>query len=131
MEKEIIQQQELLEFHPKTSFIIICKGRVVSIGFDEITHVSKYGGETVIYTKARSYRTYHSLQEILNDLPVNEFFRVHRSHILSLQYMKGIRRNKIMVTQFYLPVTKHYKIQLCKKLAMIIDRNYLFIIMDE
>lgn len=126
MEKELIQQQILLEFYPKTSFTIICKGRVVSISFEVITHVSKYGNETVIYTKGRSYRTYNSLQEILNDLPVNEFFRVHRSHIVSLRVMNGIKRKRIRAGEYYLPVSRYYRVQLLSRLGSILDREFIF-----
>jgi hypothetical protein len=45
--------------------------------------------------------------------------------------MTGMWRNKMMVNEFYLPVTKYYKEQLCKGLAMILNRRYLLLIKDE
>lgn len=126
MEKELIQQEKLMEYHPKTSIIAISGGRVVSILFTEITHVSRYGNETVIYTVNNCFRTYHSLQDVLNDLPVNEFFMVHRSHIVSLKHMRGVRRKRIVVGEYYVPVSKFYKAQLLVSLGEILDREYFF-----
>ncbi len=124
--KEELINKQLKEFYPKTSFNIICKGRVVNIGFKEITHVSKYGYEVVIYTKENQYRTRHSLQEIMNDLPVNDFFRVHKSHIVSLRFMNGIERRRVRVLDYYLPMSAYYKMQLKKSLQKILDKSCEF-----
>lgn len=125
MEKELLIEP-LIQFQPKTAIAIISKGKVVSIAFGEITHVSKYGNESVIYTAESSYRTYYSLQEILNDLPVNDFFRIHRSHIISLKHMNGVKRKRILVEEYYLPVSKYFKIQLIKKLREVLDKECRF-----
>lgn len=126
MERKLIQHQVLLAFQPKTSICFISKGRVVNLKHDVVTHVSKYGNETVVYTKYNNYRTYSSLQEILNDLPVKDFFRVHRSHVVSLKYMNGIRRKRIEVGEYYLPVSKYYKMQLITGLRDVLDRAFVF-----
>jgi DNA-binding LytR/AlgR family response regulator len=125
MEKELLIEP-LIEFQSKTAIAIISKGKVVSIRFDEITHVSKYGNESVVYTAESSYRTYYSMQEILNDLPVNDFFRIHRSHIISLKHINGVKRKRIRVGEYYLPVSKYFKIQLIKSLQQILDKECSF-----
>lgn len=127
MEKELIQQEKLLEFQPKTSITAISGGRVVSILFADITHVSKYGNETVIYTVNNSYRTYHSLKGLLTDLPVNVFFLVHQSHIVSLRHMTGVRKGRLVVGEYYVPMSRNYKVQLMVRLREIVEREYFFI----
>jgi len=125
MAKEVIQDQILL-YHPRKSFTVISKGRVVNILFEEITHASKYGNETMIYTVSTHYKTSNNLREILNELPVNDFFRIHRSHIVALKFMNGVKRNRIVVGDFFLPVTKYYKVPLLARFAEIINRNIFF-----
>ena len=146
MEQELLQSKGLLEYHPKTSFAILSKGRVVSIRINEITHVSKCGNETVIYTATLSscapnlsvvseggtcYKTFHSLQEIMNDLPVNDFCRIHKSHIVSLRCINEVKKKRIQVGEYYLPVSTYYKVQLCSSLAMLLDRHFYFISSHE
>lgn len=114
----------MLEFHPKTSFTIISKGRVVNLRFDEITHVSKYSNEVAIYTRETSYRIYINLKEIMQDLPANDFFRIHKSHIISLKHMSGIKEKKIMVGEYRLPVSNHYKLRMKAHLKKILDEKY-------
>ncbi len=127
MEKELIQQEKLLEFRPKTSITAISGGRVVNILFAEITHVSKYGNESVIYTVNNSYRTYHSLKSLLTDLPVNDFFQVHQSHIVSLRHMAGVRKGRLIVGDYYVPLSKNYKVELLARLKETLVREYFFI----
>jgi len=125
MEKELIQEK-LIEFKQKTSFTVISKGRVVSIEFNEVTHISKFGYEVVIYTCNREYRTRYSLQEIMKDLPVSDFFRVHKSHIVSLKHMSGIKRKRAKVGEYYLPVSKYYRLLMIKRLEEMLEGEYMF-----
>lgn len=125
METKVLSGR-LIEYTPKTSFTIICKGRVVNIEFSQITHISKYGSETVIYTMTSEYRTKYSLQEIMKELPVNDFFRIHRSHILALHFMNGVKKKRICVGEYLLPISKYYKHQLIKSIQSFIDKEIDF-----
>lgn len=125
METQVLNNR-LIEYIPKTSFSIICKGRVVNIEFIQITHVSKYGSETVIYTMTGEYRTRYSLQEIMNDLPVNDFFRIHRSHIMALRFMYGVKKKRICVGEYLLPISKYYKSQVIKSIQSFLDKEFDF-----
>lgn len=123
MERELIQKQ-ILAYHPKTSLTVICKGRVVSIGFDELICARKFGNEVLIYTDKSEYRTRYSLQDILNDLPVNEFFRVHKSHIISLKKIKTISGNTVSLVEYKVPLSKYYKVQMIKQLGEMLEKKY-------
>lgn len=118
MEKELIRDQ-LLEFEPKTSFTVISKGRVVNIGFAEISHIRKFGSEVIVYASNREYRTKYSLQDIMNELPVNDFFRIHKSHIVSLKHIDGIKRNRVQIGNTFLEMSNYYycKAQMIAELA--------------
>lgn len=125
METQIFSDR-LIEYTQKTSFSIICKGRVVNIEFRQITHISKYGSETVVYTMTGEYRTRYSLQEIMNDLPVNDFFRIHRSHILALGFMNGVKKKRVCVGEYFLPISKYYKTQVIKAIQSLLAKEYEF-----
>ncbi len=124
MESQLLKKSQLIEFQPKKAVCFISKGRVVNVPFDEIIHVSKRGNETVVYTTNSNYRTHISLQELLHDLPVNDFFRVHRSHIISLRMMTGINKNKIRVGEFRVPVSKYYRLLMISILGEMLEQKY-------
>ena len=125
MEAQLIQQS-LLEFQPRTSFTILNNGAVINLDFNEITHVSKYGNETVIHTQMTRYRTYHSLQEIINDLPVNDFFSINQKQVIALKYINGIKRKRIQVGDYFLWLTKEARRQLIGRIQKQLDEEYVF-----
>jgi len=109
-----------------TSFSIICYGRRIVIACDAVTHVSKFANDVVIYTIETSYTTQHSLKEILDALPRNRFYRIHRSHIVSSDFLSSFRHNCIFVNGDYLPVSAYYKVQLYQRLQMLVNKYYNF-----
>lgn len=106
-----------LVIEERKSFSVISKSRVVNIVFEEVTHIRKFGSEAVIYTNEREYRTKLSLQEIMNELPANEFYRVHRSHIISRKFLSCVNGMKIKVRDHFLPISKYYKVQIIAQLG--------------
>ena len=126
MKKELVKEGQLIEFYPKTSFCFLSKARVIKISINKITHISKYRNETIIYTALKSYRTFLSIQEVLNDLPMNDFFRIHKSHIVALRFVNGAERKSIKAGEYYLPITNYYKAELVMYLGRILDKGFKY-----
>ncbi|HMU47862.1 MAG TPA: LytTR family DNA-binding domain-containing protein [Chitinophagaceae bacterium] len=124
MEKELIKIK-LLQYKPRTSLTVISGGRVVRIIIKDIIRVAKYANNAIIYTMENEYRTLYSLQEIMNDLPVNDFFRVHRSHIVCLNRITKIEKARIRIGDFKVPVTKYYKSLMAKRLREMLESHFL------
>lgn len=123
MQKELLQDKQILVFHPKASLCFISRGRVMNVQFEEITFITRRGGYAFIYTIVGSYQTSMSLQEILYELPVNEFFRINRCQAISLRFMDGAKDNKIKLGKQLLTITNYYKAKLIARLGEILD-NY-------
>lgn len=123
MQKELLQDKQLLAFHPKASLCFISRGRVMNVQFKEIIFITRRGGYAFIYTSASYYQTSLSLQEILKDLPINEFFKINRCQIVSLWFMDGMKDKKIKLGKQLLTVTNYYKAKLIARLGEILD-NY-------
>lgn len=114
-------------FIPGSSLTVLSCGRHVSISIASIMQISKYGYETVIYTTTESYRTVHSLQDLLQDLPEDEFHRVHRSHIIALKHIRGVKKKKVIMGEFFVPVSVYYYRILMSYLQERINKEYHFI----
>ncbi len=110
----------------KTSLCFISKGRVVNVPFAPITHISKHGIATMVYTEENFYCTHQSLQQLLHQLPQAEFFRIHRSHIISIQHMRGTYRRKIKVGVHALPVSAYFRQQMLRAITKKLDQHIEF-----
>lgn len=86
------QQSDLSEFNT-SFFFVLSSGRSISLAFDAITHISNCADEVIIYALEENYSTRHSLKEILEVLPGQQFFRINRAQIIaqSLLYPAFIR----------------------------------------
>lgn len=124
MEKELLEQEKLMLYKPKEALTVISGGRVLRILFGEIIRISKLGSETRIITSSGEYKTRYSLQELLNDLPVNDYFRVHRSHIISFQRITGITKTRIMLGDTGVPFSDYFRLQMKKRLGELVERGY-------
>lgn len=124
MEQELKKQHKLFEFIPKESICFICKGRLENIHLQSIVYIEKSGMETRIHTVSREYITYHSLQELLQELPDNDFARVHRSHIVSLGNVRKVEQYHLVINNLRLPVSDNYKELLKRKLGRILEQQY-------
>lgn len=128
MEKEIAYKDQILQFYPKNSFCVLWKGQVVNIHFDDITHISKYGPDSVVYTTHGKYQICLGLQELLNDLPVNSFFQTSRSHIVALKAITGIVQTKLKVGRYQIYLTHSCKVQMIARLGEIFNREYAYLL---
>lgn len=124
MEQKIASSLEFLEYIPRQSICFISKGRLENVLMREIIHIEKVSTDTLIRTRQQEFITYHSLQELLRELPENEFARVHRSHIVSLAAVDGFRGDYLRLDKRKVPLTEYYKKQLKIKLGRILEQQY-------
>jgi two-component system LytT family response regulator len=111
----------------RSSLCFISNGRVVNVPFAVITRISKQGSETHIYTEESIlYRTKQSLLQLLRELPGREFFRIHRSHIISLKHLKGWQCNKVKAGVDWLPMSYYYKKRMLQSLTKELDERIEF-----
>ncbi|HEX7903911.1 MAG TPA: LytTR family DNA-binding domain-containing protein [Chitinophagaceae bacterium] len=109
-----------------TSFYFTCNDSEICLDLDAISHISKYGNEVVIYTSATSFRTKHKIKDLQVQLPENLFFRIHRSHIISLKYLDGYKRRRVRINGDYLPVSINSKLRLITELKKRVDQSFRF-----
>lgn len=121
-----ILQEQLIRFKTRKSISIISNGIIQHIPIGEITHISTYGNESVLYTKELEYRTPCSLRKLKDELPSAIFFRIHRSHIISLRHMEGVKRRRIRAGKHYLPISTASKLELVSRLQESVDRAFVF-----
>ena len=64
---------------------------------------------SAIYTQERRFVINNSMQRIIDELPASKFMRVHRSYIVSLDQIEGIKGNTIVLADKEIPIGTSYR----------------------
>lgn len=72
--------------------------RMQKVRFDEIQYIESLGNYVSIYTPKDRIITLLTMKEIEEKLPEKTFIRVHRSYIISLEFLQYIEGNQIFIT---------------------------------
>jgi DNA-binding LytR/AlgR family response regulator len=83
----------------------------VKINIDEIEYIQGLKDYLKIHIKGtnKAILTLMSFKEILNKLPANQFFRVHRSFVVNLGCIKKVQRNRIVINDIRIPIGESYR----------------------
>ena len=114
MEQQVTIQLE--KFVPATELVILSRGHLVLIPFEQIIRIARQGFDVLVITHTAAYTCFQTLEEIVKELPFNRFARVHKSHIISLNHLHLLGKT--------VPVTDYYKRQLIQKLGRLLEQDY-------
>ena len=76
------------------------------IFFRDLQYVEAWGNYIRIYTPARKFVIAYSLNNLYQQLPKEQFIRVHRSYIVPQASIHTLKRNQIWLGEQSIPVSK-------------------------
>ena len=85
--------------------------RIIKVKFEDIIFCEGMKDYTQVHLKGKAdpLLTLHNLKSFLSKLPKDEFIRVHRSYIVSLNHIDSIARNEIYIGRKIIPIGFSYK----------------------
>jgi DNA-binding LytR/AlgR family response regulator len=97
--------------------------KLIRIELTDIKYIESQHEYIKIHLFSRSpVMTQLSLKNIEEQLPSDQFMRIHRSYIVNLTKISVIERNRIVFdSKVYLPISEQYK----EKFQEYIDRNFI------
>ncbi len=81
----------------------------VKVNFNEIFYIEGLGDYIKIHTSTDRLVTNLSMKKILNILPEKDFFRIHKSFIISLKNIESLEGNMVSVDGKKLPIGNSYR----------------------
>jgi len=92
-------------------FVKTEKGKMIRINFDEIMYVEGLKNYLSIYTKEDRIITLLNVKDLEERLPPKKFMRVHKSYIVSLDRIKAVDGNQILLKDMkaYVPLGETYR----------------------
>ena len=107
-----VQNAENQQNKKNSDFIFVkSEYRQIKINFSEILYIEGLKDYVKIYTSShpRSILTLMSLKKLEEELPSEQFMRVHRSYIISLEKIEAIERNHVVIKDGFITIAPNYK----------------------
>jgi len=88
--------------------------KLVKINLKEIEYIEGLGDYVKIYAGGSPVLTQMSMKSMEEKLPSTDFFRVHRSYIVSINKVDFIQKNMLSIQGKKIPISEHYGEQFLK-----------------
>jgi len=104
-------------FFEKSNFIFVRSDRkMVKIDFPEINYIESLGDYLKIHLPKKVITTRETITNIEVKLPKNDFLRIHRSFIVSLNKIESFTNEFVEVNKKAIPISRSYKKDVLRRL---------------
>lgn len=87
------------------SVVISCEGETVNLYESDILYVESFLHYIVIHTKDKEYKIKENISVFENKVS-DDFYRIHRSYLVSLKYITRISRTSVNIGSTELPLSR-------------------------
>jgi len=96
----------------------------VKVNFNDILYIESIKDYVRVVTTMGSHMTSMTMKMIEEQVPMEEFIRIHRSHIVKINKIDAVKNDEVVIGKQTLPVSDSFKDSLYKKVveAKIIKR---------
>lgn len=119
-QKEMPISAPVLEKPP--AFVFVKDGtKLVKVVLDDILYVEGLKDYVTIHTRQQKIVSLQRLKTLEEQLPPEQFIRIHNSFIVALNAISAIHRGEVQIGTMRLPVSESYK----KSFKDWVDKNHL------
>jgi len=83
--------------------------RLEKVFFDQILFIEGMRDYRKIHTSEKKIMTLESFKELESKLPSNQFVRVHKSYLVSLNKIESIERDRIIIQKDLIPISDTFR----------------------
>mgnify|MGYP000278814997 FL=1 len=91
-----------------THIFIKVDKKMVKINIDEILFIEGMKEYIKVVTLEKTYITHKSLTSLSDELPLDQFIRIHKSYTIAINKVKSIEGNRIQIHSFIIPIGRNY-----------------------
>ena len=93
---------------PLNEILIKVNSLYIPICIDKIKYIESIGNYLCIYTDKTSYTTRLTIKKIIEQLPDESFFQVHRAFVVNKNHISSFKKDLIAIGDIEIPITKKY-----------------------
>jgi DNA-binding LytR/AlgR family response regulator len=94
--------------------------KLIKIKFEDILYIESLKDYIKVFTTSEDYLVHKSLTSITEELPGNNFIRIHRSYTLAIDKVKSVEGNLVEIGTSRIPIGRKY-IQHAKRIILNTD----------
>ena len=103
------KSSEMASPNTEKSFIFLkVDKKLIKIKFEDIYFIESLKDYIKVFTKSGDYLAHKSLTGITEELPSNQFLRLHRSYTVALDKIQALEGNSVLVTDKRIPIGRKY-----------------------
>ncbi|MEM9837365.1 MAG: LytTR family DNA-binding domain-containing protein [Bacteroidota bacterium] len=95
--------------HTQDYLFIKSGHKTVRVNFADIIRLESMSNYVLVHTTTDKVMTLENMSQLVEWLPVSDFMRVHRSHVVALAKIDFVERNRIVIGSTYIPISDSYK----------------------
>ncbi len=97
-------------------FFVRCDSKFEKVFFRDVIYVEALQNYTVIHIPDRKLITYITLTSLENQLPKDQFLKVHKSFLISVPHIKAIEGHEIIVDNARIPISRNLRDQVVQQI---------------
>lgn len=103
---------------PGNAFILLRSDKkLYRVGIDDIYHIKAVGDYVQVFYGEKSILVHSTFQNLLSQLPPDQFVRVHKSHAIALNKVESIDGNIVRLSGKDIPVGLSYRAAFMDKMS--------------
>lgn len=106
--KQSANKSEAIET-PNDFIFIKSDKRTIKVNFSDIFYIEGLGDYIKIYTSDKKLVTNLSMKKIETLLPLNQFYRIHKSFIISIAKIESLEGNMVKINNTKLPIGNSFR----------------------
>jgi len=97
-------------------FFIKCDHKFEKVKYSEVLYMEAMQNYCLIHTVERKMITYLTFSGLESQLPTDRFLKVHKSFMISLDKIKAIEGNEILIGNARIPISRSLKDEVMQKI---------------
>lgn len=109
-EEEAKKPEAVKAVEPTKRVLFVKSGtRIHKLNIDEILYIEARGNYVYIHEADKNTLSLQSMGDLLNELPADEFVRIHKSYIVAIRQIDVIEGHQVIVSKTKLPLGVTYR----------------------
>lgn len=90
-------------------FFVKCNTKFEKVFFSDVQYIEGLQNYIIIHTRNQKLITYLTLSGVEQQLPPQQFLKVHKSFIVGLAHVKSLEANEILIGDARIPISRNLK----------------------